>query len=102
MGDHGGPSRGLPTPRSQTDGRKPIPHVITAAVSIVLSLVVAHVAGLAGKTGPAGPAGKSAHAAGICAYFGPTSSGHTRFQVSTPAADGSCSKGVFVSVTPGQ
>lgn len=84
----------------QGDGRKPIPHAVTALISIALSLGIASVAHV-GKAGPAGPAGKSATSvsSGVCWYFGPDSSGHNRFQISRPEAGDTCSKGTFVNLT---
>lgn len=109
-GDHsGGPARGVARFPSQGDGRKPLPHIFTAIISVALSLGVAHYSGLvAGKQGPSGTTTvitKTVSDVGFCAYFGRDSSGHTRFQV-TPAKKNSggpwCPKGDFVSVTPGR
>lgn len=102
MGDHNGPMRGFAPTGQQGDGRKPLPHIVTAVLSVLLSLVLAHFSGFVGKTGPAGPAGRSAINVGICAYFGPDGHGHSRFQVFTPNTDGTCTKGTLVSVVPGR
>lgn len=93
-------------PRSQGDGRKPLPHVLTGLLSIAVTLIVGHFAHIA--QGPQGAAGqttvitKVAQDYGICAYFGPDGAGRSRFQVSPAGPGGSCAKGKFVSVVPGR
>ena len=95
--------------RAQSDGRKPIPHIITGIVSVLVTLALGHflVHGNPGAQGPSGPAGgtivKTASDAGLCAYFGPDSNGVTRFQVFEPRADVNgayCLKGKLILVTP--
>lgn len=91
-------SRGLRA--KQGDGHRTIPHLLTAAISIALSLGIASAVNI-GKPGPEGPAGKPATSvsSGVCWYFGPDSSGHNRFQISRPEAGDTCSKGTFVNLT---
>jgi hypothetical protein len=111
MGAHGDtiPAMKAVKIKAQGDGRKPIPHVITAVVSIAVSLVATHyvVHGSAGAQGVPGPARstiiKTDADAGVCAYFGRDATGDVRFQLFEPRIDASgpwCPKGSFVSVTP--
>ena len=78
-------------------------------LSIAASLLLAHFlsTGTPGAQGPSGPAGgtvvKTAADAGICAYYGPDSSGVTRMQLSEPLSDANgpyCPKGKLVLVIP--
>jgi hypothetical protein len=95
-------------PRPQGDGRKPLPHVLTGALSVVITLLVGHFAHIA--QGPQGQAGqttvitKTAQDYGVCAYFGPDHKGRTRLQLSAPVKDAAgsyCPKGTLISVVPG-
>ena len=95
---------------AQTDGRKPLPHILTAIISVVVSLAGAHFLGLA-KTGPAGPPGvttiltKTANTDGFCYWYGPDGSAGYRVQVSPAKSDTAgpyCAKGTFIDVTPGK
>ncbi len=95
--------------KAQGDNRKVLPHVITGALTSILTLVLAHylATGPAGAQGPSGPAGgtivKTNADAGVCAYFGPDSTGVTRMQLSEPYADANgpyCLKGKLILVTP--
>lgn len=90
-------------PSAQSDGHKPIPHIITGAASVLLTLALSYFAhfGGVGPVGPTGPAGKAPTGVGVCAYFGKDPNGHTRFQLFSPAANGTCSKGYLVSAEPG-
>lgn len=94
-------------PRQQGDGRKPLPHLLTGLLSVVVTLVVGHYAHIA--QGPTGAAGqttvitKVAQDYGICAYFGPDHKGRTRLQLSAPLGDAAssyCDKGTLISVIP--
>lgn len=96
-------------PRPQGDGRKPLPHIITALLSVTLSLLAGHYSHiLQGKTGPAGTTtviSKVAQDYGICEYFGPDHQGRTRLQLTSPVYDqaGSyCKRGTFVAIAPGK
>lgn len=83
----------------QSDGRKPVPHIITGIVAVALSLGVPYFTHFdKGSQGPAGPAGSSVVQAGICTYFGPDGKGTNHFQVFTPNADGTCQTGHYVKV----
>ena len=101
---------GLPTgfvSQAQSDGRKWLAHLTTGTVATVLSLLLAAFLGT-GPAGPKGPPGtevvvnKTAQV-GICAYFGPDSTGRLRFQVSAPTVDAAgpwCQKGKYISLVP--
>lgn len=101
----GGAHRGF-SPRPQGDARKPMAHVLTAIVSVLLSLGLAHYSGLA--KGPQGSPGVTSvvnhfQQAGVCTYFGKDSKGVTRLQVFTPNQDSAgpwCPKGSYISVVP--
>lgn len=94
----------------QGDGRKPLAHVLTGLLTLVLSLVVGHYSHiLQGQQGPKGTTtviSKTAQDYGVCAYFGWDSAAHAhRFQLTAPVADGSgayCKKGTLISVVPGK
>ena len=89
----------------QSDGRKPLPHIITAIISVALSLGGAHylVHGQPGAAGTTTVVTRAATNVGVCAYFGPdASTGKERFQLSAPGAGGTCTHGVFVSAVPGR
>ena len=112
MGNHGDtlPRMEAVKIKAQTDGRKPLPHLITGILTFIATIAVAHFlhTGAPGPQGPSGPAGgtvvKAPAVAGICAYYGPDpTTGHVRFQVSEPLQDSSgayCKTGVLVSVIP--
>lgn len=100
MGNHDGPTKALTSPRKQGDGRKYLPHTVTAIVSILLSLGVAHATDIGGHSTTTNIT-QAVKGEGFCAYFGPDGSGHTRFQVSAPT-NGFCAKGSFVSVASGR
>jgi hypothetical protein len=96
-------------PRQQGDGRKPLPHILTGVLSVVVTLLVGHFAHIA--QGPQGQAGqttvitKVAQDYGLCAYFGPDKKGRTRLQISSPVKDAAgayCTKGSLISVVPGK
>lgn len=96
-------------PRSQGDGRKPLPHVLTGLLTLVVTLVAGHYSHiLQGKQGDPGTTtviSKVAQDYGVCAYFGPDKHGRTRLQLSSPvgaAAGGYCNKGTLISVVPGK
>jgi hypothetical protein len=108
-GDRGGHRlRGSLSQGSQGDGRKPLAHAVTAILSVLISLAVAHFSGIA--KGPQGQPGTTTviskpvtETYGLCAFFGPDSSGRLRFQVSTPKKDKAgpwCPRGTYISVTP--
>lgn len=111
MGNHGDtmPNMKAVKLKAQGGGSKPLAHVITAALSVIVSLVLAHylATGPAGAQGPSGPAGgtvvRTNVDAGVCAYFGPDSAGVTRMQLSEPLSDPNgpyCAKGKLILVTP--
>lgn len=106
-GDSGGSHRMRGSFGPQGDGRKPLPHFITAALSVVLSLIVGHYSHiLQGQQGPQGTTTvvtKVAQDYGVCAYFGPDHKGRNRLQLSAPVADASgsyCKQGALISVVP--
>lgn len=106
--DAGGSHRMKGSLRPQGDGRKPLPHIVTAVLSILVTLALAHFSGVA--KGPQGAPGTNlviskptTVQAGVCAYFGPDSSGRTRLQITTPKQSASgayCLKGSYISVVP--
>lgn len=106
--DAGGSHRMKGSLRPQGDGRKPLPHIVTAVLSILGALAISHFSGVA--QGPKGPPGTTTVIskpttvqAGICAYFGRDSSGRTRLQITTPKQSASgayCLKGSYISVVP--
>jgi hypothetical protein len=94
-------------PRQQGDGRKPLPHVLTGLLTLVLTLLAGHFSHiLQGQQGPQGTTtvvSKAAQDYGICAYFGPDKKGRTRLQLTEPVADAAgsyCIKGTLISVIP--
>lgn len=96
-------------PRSQGDGRKPLPHVLTGLLTLVVTLVAGHFShilqGQPGQPGTTTVISRTAADYGVCAYFGPDKHGRTRLQLSAPAKDASgayCTKGTLISVVPGK
>lgn len=93
-------------PSKQTDGRRPLPHVITGLLTLILSLVVGHYSHiLQGQQGPAGTTTVISKPVtsvnGLCVYVGSGSSISQRVQITSPKIDASgpwCPKGHFVSV----
>lgn len=105
LDDHHGHRRGGVAPQPQTDGHTTLAHFITAILSILATLGLTYFTNIAqGKTGQPGTTTvitKTAQSDGFCAYFGPDSSGHDRFQAIAPSVDAAgpwCPKGTFVSV----
>lgn len=94
----------------QGDGRKPLPHIITAGIAIVLSLAVGHFShllqGQQGAPGVSTVITKTDNADGLCAYFGyDAATARTQLQITTPKVDSSgpwCAKGAYISVVPGK
>lgn len=111
-GDHSAGPRGFMRSKStapQGDGGKPLPHLITSLVTLVLTLAVGHYSSfLQGQQGPKGTTTvitKTDNVDGLCAYFGPDKTGRIRLQLSTPHNDSAgpwCSKGSYLSVVPGR
>jgi hypothetical protein len=105
--DAGGAHRMRGSLAPQSDGRKPLPHVLTGLLTLVVSLIVGHYSHiLQGQQGPPGTSQvitKVAQDYGVCAYFGPDKTGRTRLQLSAPLGDASgsyCKKGALISVVP--
>lgn len=105
-GDHSSGPRGFSTPGVRVPK---LPHIVTALISIVLTLGLGSFSNI--FQGPAGAAGvtkvitKPATGYGVCAYFGPDASGRLRFQLTSPVQDAAgswCQKGKLVSVVPGR
>lgn len=104
-GDHrDGSPRGFAPRVDRTLG---LPHYLLAGGATLLSLGLSALFHLGG-TGPQGAPGTTTvitktGQAGVCAYFGPDSSGRTRFQLSVPYQDAAglyCNKGELISVNP--
>jgi hypothetical protein len=90
----------------QGDGRKPLPHVITSLLTLVLTLVVGHYSnilqGQQGRPGTTTVISKPVTlSGGLCVYVGPGSSISQRVQITTPKHDSSgpyCLKGKLVLI----
>lgn len=108
-GDHAGGVRGFASrPPKQSDGGRTLPHIITGLISIALTLVAGHFTHvLQGQQGPKGTSVVITKAVtpvdGLCAYFGPDSTGRIRLQLATPKEDAAgpwCAKGTYISTVP--
>jgi len=89
----------------QGDGRKPLPHIVTSLLTLVLTLVVGHYSAiLQGQQGPPGLTKvitKPYDNDGLCVYIGSGSSITSRVKISSPRVDASgpwCPVGHLVSV----
>lgn len=104
----GSGSRGVPagfiTDVQTVVGKLGLPHFALAAVTAVISVVTSSLLmGGTGATGPAGPAGAPATKApiGVCIYYGLNEAGKGGMHLLTPSPDGTCTKGWYLSLKPG-
>ena len=94
---------------AQSDGRRNLLHVLTAVVSIAVSLGVANVTNV--FQGPTGQPGqtkiitKAGEGYGICFRYDSSKTGSARFQFTPPVQDAAgsyCKSGHLISVVPGR